>query len=322
MEVSYAESNLGTLFYDQGRYAEAELAFSRALNLMDTVAAGEKRDSARQLEIGIAINWLGKARSALNRSPEALALHHREIALYQNVLKADPANTQAKMLMAVAWQHIGQLEEIQGRSDAAMAAYGTSLVLIRQMRIIEPHNTEWQETEVRAMCGQFDNLYYQGKIAASRSMLLTATMSVEKLIGADPKNSAWAIDLRSMVQLRGAQLAFTDNRPEAALVLARAVTDRLLVAQSFDPSEKTGLGVQAGIYAGDALLKMGHRRPAIARWQAALDSLTNNPVSSRLQIRRARFMLLKRLGRKEEAVILAKELDRQGDRHPAYRREK
>ena len=57
------------------------------------------------LEVGAALNWLGKAQAELHHVSYALALHQREIALYQTALQRDPANTEAKRSMAVAWQH-------------------------------------------------------------------------------------------------------------------------------------------------------------------------------------------------------------------------
>ena len=133
--------------------------------------------------------------------------------------------------------------------------------------------------------------------------------------------AVWIVGLQSIIQLREAQLTLAEGEASTALALANAVTRRLLTAQTLDRSEKTSIGVQAGILAGDALVKLGRSADAHARWQGALDSLVNNPAASRLQIQRARFFLLKRLGRREEAAKVSTELDRQGDRHPAYLRE-
>ncbi len=322
MEASYAESNLGILLSDQGRYAEAEPPLARALAMVETVAASEGFPIARQLEVGVAINWLSQTRAAINRIPEALALDLRQIALYQGVLKVDPANTQAKWLMAVAWQNVGELNEIRGHGVAAGTAFVSSLDLMRQLRVIEPDNTEWQETEVRAQLMRVEHEYYSGRLNRSRSVLLAAQAGIERLIATDPKNAIWSVGLRSMADQRAAQLQLAEGHAGAALKLADDVHARLQTDPASVSAGRISLWTITGLVAGDALAAMGKRREAQARWQLAFDRIGADPASGQLRVRRARYLLLRRLGLRRQAVDLAAELDRQGDRHPAYLRER
>ncbi len=322
MERHFSESNLGVLLYDQARYAEAESALANALRMVEAVAAKERRDPARQLEVGVAINWLGKARGELHRTAEALALHHREIALYGDVIKADPGNTRAKWLMAVAWQHVGGLEQSQGHGAAAIAALGNSLALMKQLRAIEPGNTEWQETEVRGMIEQVDNLFYDGQIGASSSMNQAATALVNRMITSDPTNAIWPIDLRSSLESQTGRLALTQGRAAMALELAGLINQRIDKAQGPDSARRIVSATRAHVLAGDALMRLGRRIEAKARWQAALDKLSPGLTSDRTELKLLQFSLLKRLDRPREAAVVAAELDRQGNRHPAYLSEK
>ena len=321
MEVSYAESNLGVLFLDQGRYAEADRAFARGLEKIEDVARHEKPNSARQLDIGQQINWLGKARTGTGLIADALAQHQREIAIYQEVLRKDPVNSRAKWLLAVAWQHIGGLLLEQGQVGAGAAAYGNSLALMKQLRAIEPRNTEWQETEVRAMIWQADGLFYQGHQGASAALIRTATVSLERMIAADPANTIWSVDLRSHLQLQIARAKLFEGNAPAALELANETIRRNQAVGKANAERAISL-VKAQIIAGDALQRMGRNAEATARWQMALDNLTSNPSSSARRWMRLQFTLLKRLGRPKEAAQIATTLDRQGDRSPAYLREK
>ena len=322
MEVSYAENNLGVLLYEQGRYTEAEPAFMRALAMVEKVAARAKADAARQIEVGLAINWLGKARTALFKSVEALALHQREIGLYEAVLQRDPGNSQAKWPMAIAWQHIGQLEELQGQPKRAFKAYGTSMALMSQLRALEPTNSEWRETELRAMIAQIDNLYYQQDKLGAKRVYLAAIASLDVLISKDPKNTIWTVGIRSTLEVRGARLALDEGRLDQALILARSAAKRLTQATSFDAAEATRIGLDANIVAGDALYRQGRASEARQVWQSALAGIPQNSGDFQFRITRARFQLLKRLGKRDEAAAFADRLDRQGYRHPAYLREK
>ena len=67
---------------------------------------------------------------------------------------------------------------------------------------------------------------------------------------------------------------------------------------------------------------MGRKIEAKAHWQTALDRLSPSLASSRSRLKVVQFKLLKRLGRQREAMVVVAELNRQGDRHPAYLRDK
>lgn len=321
MERSYAESNLGILLYDQARYAEAEPELVSALTMVAKVATEQGNDPARLIEVGAAINWLGKVRSKLHRTDEALALHLREIALYGDVLKADAGNTQAKWLMAVAWQHVGGLEQVRGQGRAATSAVGSSLALMKQLRAIEPGNTEWQETEVRAMLEQSDNLYYLGQVSASSAMNENAITSLAQMVAGDGTNAIWSVELGSRLRLQTGRIALTQGKTVTALELARVTIRQIENVKSRDSIERINILARAKMLAGDALAKLGRRIEAGEHWKAALDEKSATYAGLILS-ERVRFALFKRLGRHREAAVLGAELDRQGDRHPAYLREK
>ena len=322
MEVSYAESNLGVLFYDQGRNFEAEPAFAKALSVLEAVAAKEKPSASRQLEMGNAINWLGKARLGLNRTTEALALHKREIAIYQQVLRSDPLNTQAKMREAVAWQHVGIIAENQGEFAASATAYENSRSLLKALRLIEPGNTEWQEIELRAIIGQLNNLYYRQDIAGAELVYREAKALLAAMMSADPKNTIWSIELQSSLDVYGGRLALARGNSNIALSLAQGVLRRFAGAKSADGEAANQIKTDAEILVGDALVGLGRKAEALALWKAGLDRIVGNDAGLPSRTLRSRFLLLKRLGRPAEAAKVAQMLDRQGYRHPAYLREK
>lgn len=322
MELSYAQSNLGILFYAQGRNEEAVASFAEALKMVELAASRQRGDLARQLEVGIALNWLGKAKAELHLVDEALALHRREIILYRALLQRDPANSEAKRAMAVAWQHVGQLELIAGHAGLAITANGTALDQIRQLRQVEPANTEWQEIEVRALIGQADSFFYAGRTAESKALHQAAVTIVAGMMAKDPRNTVWSVGLRSDLDVQRAQFDLAEGRPADALAAANRALNKLSHAGAYDPLERTKLQAKAHLIAGDAFLQLGNRNRAAAEWQAGFDAI-NRPGSGRSSlVLRTRYVLLARLGRPGEAEAVAADLTRQGDRHPAWLRER
>ena len=322
MEVSYAETSLGTLLYDQGRFAEAEPAFAKGLQMVEAAAARETGKPALQIEVGKAMDGLARAVSGNNRIVEAIALFRNEIAVYQKILKSDPSNTQAKMREAVAWQYLGQLEEVQGNSAASLSARNTSLALIQQLRAIEPGNTEWQETQLRGMIGKFDSHYFQGQRAEARAVLQQARAILTGLEKADPSNTIWSIGLRATLDIRAGRFALAEGDAAGALTFAQGAAKVLARATGFDVAEAGRIDADVVVLTGDALARGGRAADAAKAWEAGLVRISANSKDFLSKILLTRFLVLKRLGRRAEAMQIGSQLDRQGYRHPAYLRER
>ena len=322
MEVSYAENTLGILLFDQGRFTEAEPAFARGLQMVEAVAAYEKGKPARQIEVGLAMNGLARAISGNNRIAESIRLFRSEIAVYQKILKSDPSNTQAKLREAVAWQYLGQLEEIEGHAEASLFARNTSLALILQLRAIEPGNTEWQETQLRGMIGKFDSHYFLGQRAQAQAVLQQAQPILTSLEKTDPSNTIWAIGLRATLDVRAGRLALANGDAAGALNYAESATKAMARGKGFDVAEAARIDADIVVLTGDALARGGRAADAAKAWEAGLARLSGSSKDFLSKILLARFFVLKRLGRRAEAMHVASLLDRQGYRHPAYLRER
>lgn len=322
MESSYAETNLGVLLFDQGRYAEADRAFTNAVARMQSVVAAEKSSSRRETELGRLLNWLGKARAGVGRFDDALLQHQREISLYQTALATDPKNSEARWLMAIAWQQIGQLAITKGRIDEMIAANQTSLGLLNSLRLTDPGNKEWQETEIRAMNGLTEALILSGNLTAARAVNQAASQSLRSMLAKDPNNKIWSVQVMSNTESQQARLHLAMQEYAAALAVAQTVLKRLKAADQLEAVDFTGSYATASLVAGDALVKLGRRQEARPVWQGALEKLAPGEGDFLYRAKLKQFQLLKRLGDRDSAANVSRELDGQGVLHPAYAREK
>lgn len=318
LESSYAETNLGVMLFRQGRYAEAVVAFAAAVSKMDAVFQGEKATADRQLELGILIEWLGNAQAEIGQRDAAMEQFRREMALYDAALQSDPRNRQAHWRKAIALQYIGSLELANGRLQLAQAAYQQSLTLVERLRETDPANTEWLETQIRALNSQALCHLYSRNTAAAWRVNEKAQQLANTMLKSDPTNRIWALELESGVKLNQARLQLARGEPAAALATATALLERLGSPGSATSGTLAESKAEAGILAGDALNALGRRLEARHLLQAVLDKLPPDPSNLRLKLKRQRFLLLKRLGKSVEAATLASELERQGDRHPAF----
>lgn len=314
IESSYAETNLGAIFREQGRHDAAEPALANALARIAAVSASQGYDAGREVETGMTLNWLGATKRALGKPTEAVDLHRREIAIYQAVLARDPNNTQAKNRLSIGFQYLGGLELDQGRMDEAIRSYRRSLDLTGELRRLEPGNTEWQETEVGARQSLAQIAYFAGRLAESRSMLDQASRLLASMVAQDPKNTSWSQLLRMDELLLRSRLASAQGAPleaqrhlDGALAIARQLTGR-----ATDAGKAKTL-----MLAGDLQLQSRNREAAIEHWQAAEGAISDFAGADDI-----RFMLAKRLGDRDAEARFRAALDRRGYRHPAYLRER
>lgn len=322
MEVSYAETNLGVMLVDQGRYEEAEPAFAKALAMAEAVARQKKPSVGRQLEIGTTINWLGKARAGIGKLSEALALHRREIEISREILKSDPRNTEAIWRMALAWQFVGQLELVRGNIENAGAAYGASLALIDGLRKSDPANTEWRESVVRGLNGRAQAHFFSRQFAVAETLNRRAAQELQAMLAADPRNRIWSVDLRASVDVMAARLRLVQGNPGEAYRIVREALTRIERDPARLAGETINIYADATILEGDALSTLGRRNEAQAAWKAALAKLHGASGDMLFKSQRQSFQLFNRLGMKNEAAAVAAALERQGDRHPAFRAER
>lgn len=311
-----AENNLGTLYYGQGRYAEAEPAFVAALAGAEAVLRHEPASSERAIETGVIVNWLAKTRAKLNRGGEALALHRREIALYQGIEAREPGNMTARKNEALAWQHVGQLELARGQPRAALDGMERSIGLFAPLIALEPGNAELQEGRVRAGLGRADVLFWLGRPAEARTALADVGAALAKLQASDAKNVDWAVGLPGQIAVEAARLELAEGRAQTALDRLRDAITKLRAARSTTPEQASILGV-ATLLAGEAEAQAGHAAAARGQWQDTLAGLDKSGSRAPVDLT-TRLAALRRLGRQAEADRTTRDLDRLGYRHPAF----
>ena len=315
-----AENNLGTLYYGQGRYAEAEPAFVAALAGAEAVLRHEPASSDRAIETGVIVNWLAKTRAKLNRGSEALALHRREIALYRGIEAHEPGNATARKNEALAWQHIGQLELARGDMRAALDGMERSIGLFAPLIALEPGNAELQEGRVRAGLGRADVLFWLGRHTEARTALADVAAALAKLQASDAKNVNWTIGLPGQVAVEAARLDLAEGKAPIALDRLHSAIDKLggkLGGTGATTPEQASILGLATLLAGEAEARAGHAVAARRLWQDTLAGLDKAQSRAPVDLT-TRLAALKHLSRQTEADRTARDLERLGYRHPAF----
>ncbi len=140
-ELGYANSNLGTLLYDQGRPAEAEVVFEQELDAAKQASVQAPENYARQLRTAQAHAWLSSAQYRLGKFDSAISQRNSEISIYRNALSINPRNRDAQDGLAVSYRALSDTYRCQGNVNAALAAIRESEVQVTDLIQADPENT-------------------------------------------------------------------------------------------------------------------------------------------------------------------------------------
>ena len=249
-------NNVGSLYVEQGKFDDALTYFQRGLDLQQKLKV--PNDIARSLNnIGETYLKLGKFDSALDNYLKAL-----EVA----------RGAGDKFLIALTSDGMAHLFELQGRNGAALSAEQDAFKNIQDLQQQTPDAASVQADygAALALVGRFDEaqknldaalslarslhndllissvlnlqgerLFYQGDLAAARSMFNQA------LAAAQQKDPAQAM----RIKLNQARVDVYDNRGAAA------VNNLKTLIKSADSAGMTYLSLQGSLYLGRALME-------------------------------------------------------------------
>ncbi|MCS6316791.1 MAG: tetratricopeptide repeat protein, partial [Nitrospira sp.] len=124
--VAAAANNLGLLYHDQGRLAEAQPLYARALAIWEQQLGPEHED------VAAALNNLAEIAHAEADWGRAEPLYERVLAIERNVLGA------AHPDVAISLNNLAELYRKQGRETAAESMYSLALILMEEARGMDP----------------------------------------------------------------------------------------------------------------------------------------------------------------------------------------
>jgi tetratricopeptide (TPR) repeat protein len=318
MEGIYADSDLGVLLNDQGRYSEAAAVFANALiDREKLVAAYPENDEYRQATVEV-LAWLGDAREKEGRLDDALAQRERQIAILVPILAKPTSDVEYSRQALVAYRAAGRLNAIRGNPTMGVEQLRKSIDIGERLLQAEPSNTEWI-----ALTGwsKFDLARVDlGRNAVDEAAALVRSGCDinERLIAKDSTVVEWR------VRMRGECLEMTARVALARGALGEAedhASDMVQGAKSEiakkDTKDAELALANAYVMSGITARANGRSVDAARAFQQAA---TTWPLSvpDRPGLIAKKVVILRGLGRTDEAEQLAARLDRMGYREPIY----
>jgi tetratricopeptide (TPR) repeat protein len=224
LELAYALGRLGFLYYEQGRYLEAEPLLQKALTLTKQLLGSDHPDVATGL------NNLALLYRSQGRYSEAEPLYLQSLKSYQNRLGIDHPD------VAISLNNLAVLYGCQGRYTEA------ELLLVQSLNIGERQ----LGADHPSIATNLNNLAFfsqsQGRFTEAEPLYLRALEIKKRLLGEDHPN--FVSNLNNLALLYTAQGRFTEAEPLQLRLLE--ITKRLLGEDH--PAFAKRLNNLAGLY--------------------------------------------------------------------------
>lgn len=303
IEVAYAQNNLGTLLFEQGRIAEALTAFRAALVVFDAERIRAPTDKSRVVDTANTHAWIADALLKLGRVREA---HDERSAATQLLTDVSNKNPSDKRLTAKAVMNqlaMGRLELDVGRLNEARGLLDAGARKLRDLSALDPTNARWSESLIVAQQDQVDLEAWSGDLARARTLHASAGAGLAKLHGGDPK--LWRTEMEGRLAQQAVVLARLAGDHATERRLAQA-----LLADLARTTETRGQRVER-----DCLMAFGQL--AGGQSEAVIKTLSPHaalPPASRDVLARAYLAT----GQRNQAENIVRELKKHGYSHPSF----
>ena len=143
MEGIYADTNLGILLLESGRYGEAATVFENSLADREKLAANAPDDVQFRKALISVLAWLAEAREKEGRLDDGLAQRERQISLLQPYINDTKSDAQYRREALVAYRAAGRLNTVRGNPSKGLEQLRTAVRIGEELTEAEPQNTDW-----------------------------------------------------------------------------------------------------------------------------------------------------------------------------------
>ncbi|HEY2662006.1 MAG TPA: DUF3856 domain-containing protein [Caulobacteraceae bacterium] len=190
-EVGMANSNLGTVLLDDGRADEAAAAFSRALDISQTLARDAPANRERQWFLGQCYAWLADAQALRGRFDEAAASRLAERAIYQRRLAQSADDNAITLALAVNATAMARILLATGHRSQALEDLRAATADFERLIVAVPDNSSYKSKATPAFVLLGQSLLQDGDVDAAEPAARRALDLAEALQRKDSTVVEW-----------------------------------------------------------------------------------------------------------------------------------
>ena len=316
LEVAYATQNLGNLYLDNARSAEALAAFKSSRDVYLSLVA---RRPALRIELANVYGWIAKAEEHRSEYRAAVIAQRSKIEILGRALDVD-TNRQVQLLVANGYFELGQLQLNLGKLNSALLFGREAVKRFDELVALDATNVNWRGRLCLAQLGVAAIQIGRSETVDAEKMLSLAAASLERIQQIAPIERERQHRLRGQLLTTQAQVALTHGRPMLVRPLSEFVMTMLGLASSghvFD-QEQLRMLAAAQMALGDVLARDHRLVEARSHWQVAASEMQSSLAHNDLP----GMVLLARLSLRNNQVITARRLTSRVRtsifRHPDY----
>ncbi|MGE0179902.1 MAG: TIR domain-containing protein [Sphingomonas sp.] len=316
LEAIYADTNLGLVLYEGGSYAQAERAFGAVLAATEQLRASTPTNAEYLDMESNALAYLADAREQVGRLEEAIAIRERQVRLLDRAAARNASDVSITRPSVTSRRALSRLFASRGDIETGLRYLREAQSRAQGLRERDPANMEWLHSAASVETDLGELLLLANRRDEAGQAARSGCAGAQQLAARDASVQSWRRGLRDCLILRG-QLAAAQGYPAEALALVRRAGSLNASRGAQLPTRDRGWSLaRARLIEGDQQAALRNPDAARLAWQSGLVALSEQNPS--LMQRVLRFILLRRLGRNEEAEGIARWLDEIGYRHPIY----
>lgn len=225
LEPAYAQSNLGTLLFEQGRTGESLTAFSAARAVFADAWTVAPADPARLVDLADADAWVADALVRLGRLRDALTARRQSA---DRLMRYAAAHPEDRPMAARAWAAQSALcrRELDLGLPGARARAIAARDALATLSAFDPANTTWREYRVQSEMDLVDLALAAGDANDAAEASQRVTRHLRALRATNPDVVFWRTSLEWRSRKQGLLTPTGLGRKAAALdLLARTATN-------------------------------------------------------------------------------------------------
>lgn len=314
IETAYAAQNLGIVYLESARAAEALKAFVETRKAWDAIVA---QRAAHGFDLANTWGWIAKAHESLGEFDASLEAQRTKIAVLRQWPDAGKSR-QVQQLLANSAYEMGRLQLAQGRYALAATTSLDAVTQYEALVSLDRDNAAWLAQIAFARLGLTEALIALGDRGNAQASLDRAAVDTVRLLSIDSTRNRWNIALNGSLVLD--RLALVDARrarPDELDEFLAMVKRAEFSAKPLD-TEQARIAAAVELALGDLRSRDGQLEPARAHWQASAARLQPAATAGDLPAMTGLAQARLRLGAVEESQALAQRIEASPYRHPAY----
>ncbi len=315
VEVAYALVNYGIVKLESGDPKTALSDIQDALKILDikTITSGfaTYKDKAQFL------GWEADAYLELGEFSEAKHSNQQQIEIFEKLIKEQPTNSLRKKYLANSLLKLSKIEIDNGNTTQALDRLYYASDMMKEVYENDPRNLRYRAIYVSVVQKIAEIKILNGNYITAKLLIDEA----RRFRANNDDNGANDIRYReaASMKLLSATTALKGNSPEHALAeVSSALLDIEMAKANGSNRENTLLKGKAHFLRGLALEQLGQYGEAMASWRSAATVLEGTKGKKRRNAKDLLSRCLWKLGYKEAAIALQKELIASSYKHPGF----